>query len=64
VSKQQLHAKEILRLPVDQRDFRALHGMSSIARRIESYFLDPALQNPSVLPGALVCRAVGSARNK
>ena len=56
VAQQELHNAQIPGPPIDQRRLGTADGMGSVSGRIKTNFLDPGIDNPSILSGAQMRR--------
>jgi hypothetical protein len=61
VAQQELHGAQVLGPPINQRRLCATNGMGSIRRLIKAHFLDPGVDNPSILSGAQMRRPTDAA---
>ncbi len=61
VAQQELHSAQVFGPPINQRRLRAAYGMGYVSGRIKTDFLDPGVDNPSILSGAQMRRRMNTA---
>jgi len=62
--EQQLNGPQVLRSPVNQRDLFPPHGVRAIRRVVRADGRDPAMNQPSILPGRKMRRSVQPTRKQ